>query len=84
MGKYSKMFHDASPEIFSRAKSLRQNMTSSELNLCELIKVRYNKYKFRLQHPIGPYIADFYCHKLKLVIELDGRHHTDDKCQKIS
>ena len=81
MSKYSDMFHDASPETFARAKSLRQNMTSSELNLWELIKVRYSQYKFRRQHPMGPYIADFYCHKLKLVIELDGHHHFEDKSQ---
>lgn len=31
--------------------------------------------KFRRQHPLGKYIADFYCHKLKLVIELDGNIH---------
>lgn len=30
---------------------------------------------FRRQHPIGPYIADFYCHEARLVIELDGRTH---------
>ena len=32
--------------------------------------------KFRRQHPIGIYIADFYCHKLKLVIEVDGSIHS--------
>jgi very-short-patch-repair endonuclease len=32
-------------------------------------------YKFRRQHPIGLYIADFYCHKAKLVIEVDGSIH---------
>jgi very-short-patch-repair endonuclease len=31
--------------------------------------------KFRRQHPLNRYIADFYCHELKLVIELDGRVH---------
>ena len=32
-------------------------------------------YKFRRQHPIGNYIADFYCHQLKFVIEVDGYIH---------
>lgn len=36
-------------------------------------------YKFRRQHHIGPYIADFYCHEKKLVIELDGSQHMDAK-----
>jgi very-short-patch-repair endonuclease len=33
--------------------------------------------KFRRQHAIGPYFADFACVTLKLVIEIDGRHHDD-------
>lgn len=32
-------------------------------------------FKFRRQHPISLYIADFYCHKLKLIIEIDGGYH---------
>ncbi|PIQ21436.1 MAG: hypothetical protein COW65_09170 [Cytophagales bacterium CG18_big_fil_WC_8_21_14_2_50_42_9] len=31
-----------------------------------------NNFKFRRQHPLGNYIADFYCHEAKVVIELDG------------
>jgi cyclase len=34
--------------------------------------------RFRRQHPLGNYIADFYCHKLKLVIEADGKIHDDE------
>jgi very-short-patch-repair endonuclease len=34
--------------------------------------------KFRRQHPIGPYVADFFCAAAKLVIEIDGAHHTED------
>jgi very-short-patch-repair endonuclease len=33
---------------------------------------------FRRQHPIGPYVADFYCSAARLVIEVDGGHHTED------
>lgn len=80
----SEMFYGASPEIFARARSLRQNMTEFELKIWELLKNKYQGYKFRRQHPMGPYIADFYCHKLKLVIELDGSHHYIDKNQKKS
>ena len=32
--------------------------------------------KFRRQHQIGPYVVDFYCAEAQLVVELDGRHHT--------
>jgi very-short-patch-repair endonuclease len=34
-----------------------------------------NGYKFRRQHPLSIYVADFYCHALKLVIEIDGDYH---------
>ena len=33
---------------------------------------------FRRQHPIGPYVADFYCSAGRLVVEVDGAHHTED------
>jgi very-short-patch-repair endonuclease len=33
--------------------------------------------KFRRQQPIGPYIVDFYCHEVGLVVEVDGRSHDD-------
>ncbi|HLF51231.1 endonuclease domain-containing protein [Flavobacterium sp.] len=38
-------------------------------------------YKFRRQHPINIYIADFYCHKLKLVIEIDRAYHLAEEQQ---
>ena len=34
-------------------------------------------FKFRRQHPIANYIADFYCHKAKLIIEIDGEYHNN-------
>jgi len=36
-------------------------------------------FKFRRQHPIGPYIVDFYCHKAQLAIEIDGGQHNQDR-----
>jgi very-short-patch-repair endonuclease len=70
------MFYNAKPHIFEKAKCLRNNMTLSELKLWELIR---NKQmlglRFRAQHPIDIFIADFYCHSLKLVIEIDGGIH---------
>lgn len=69
------MFYGASPAIFERAKRLRLCMTPSELKLWE--EVRNNKLgvRFKAQHPIKNFIADFYCHKAKLVVELDGGIH---------
>lgn len=66
----------ARPVIFTRAVSLRNRMTSSERLLWEELRnKKLGGYKFRRQHPILKYILDFYCHKYKLVIELDGSIH---------
>lgn len=69
-------FHSAPPGIFSNARELRNNMTHAEKLLWHELKGKKLKgFVFRRQHPIGIYIADFYCHKAKLIIELDGEIH---------
>ena len=70
-----KMFQKASPLIFARAKQLRINMTDAEIILWEYLKTKPLGYKFRRQHPIQQFIADFYCHALQLIIEADGEIH---------
>jgi cyclase len=72
------MFLGASRFIFENAKSLRKNMTDAEKILWGYLKAKPNGYKFRRQHPLGIYIADFYCHKLKLVIEINGSIHNNE------
>ena len=70
------MFYNAKPHIFEKAKYLRENMTMAELKLWELLKNKQLQgLRFRAQHPIDIFIADFYCHSLKLVIEIDGGIH---------
>ena len=69
------MFYGASNLIFERAKELRNRLTDSEALLWNHIKGKQLGVKFRRQHPISNYIADFYCHEIKLVIELDGSIH---------
>jgi very-short-patch-repair endonuclease len=55
---------------------LRKNLTKAELVLWEVLKdKKLCGRKFRRQHSIGYYIADFYCPSEKLIIELDGQHH---------
>ena len=78
-GPYKKggMFDGASPLIFEMAKDLRKNMTDAEKILWLYLKQHFEGFKFRRQHPFGIYIADFYCHKSKLVIEVDGKIHDD-------
>jgi imidazole glycerol-phosphate synthase subunit HisF len=85
MTRYSEttMFYGASPEIFENAKLLRSKQTLSERKLWKYINKNQLGVKFRRQHPISSFIADFYCHKLKLVIELNGNYHLnkDQKAQ---
>jgi very-short-patch-repair endonuclease len=55
---------------------LRKNATDSERRLWRSLRLlKHSGLHFRRQAPIGPYFADFACHRAKLVIELDGGHH---------
>jgi len=65
------------PQTQRNAKQLRQNMTEAEKLLWSRIRNRQLGVKFRRQTPIGRYIADFYCHEQKLIIELDGSQHLE-------
>jgi very-short-patch-repair endonuclease len=70
------MFYNAKPIIFERAKTMRENMTQAEKAVWELLKEKKMLgLRFKPQHPIDIFIADFYCHPLKLVIEIDGGIH---------
>ncbi len=57
------------------ARNLRNNSTISEIILWKNIKGKNYGYEFHRQVPIDEYIVDFYCHELKLVIEIDGNTH---------
>ncbi|HXD35593.1 MAG TPA: endonuclease domain-containing protein [Rhodanobacter sp.] len=60
------------------AKSLRTTSTDAEIKLWYHLRAkRLGGLKFRRQHPIPPYVADFFCEELKLVIELDGSQHNE-------
>ena len=68
--KYNKEY------IIKLAKDLRKNQTESEGIVWELLRNRqFNNLKFRRQHPIWRYIADFYCDELKVAIEIDWIIH---------
>jgi very-short-patch-repair endonuclease len=68
----------ANEDQFQSARSLRHGMTEAERVLWNELKNRkMNGMKFRRQHPIHYYIADFYCHEKKLIIEVDGGIHKD-------
>lgn len=59
----------------ARARTLRAQMTLPEVALWQALRQRPAGHKFRRQHPSGPYVADFYCHDLRLIIEVDGEAH---------
>ena len=64
------------PNLLNNARQHRNDATSPEHLLWGLVRDRrLQGLKFRRQHPIGPYVADFYCHEAALVLELDGMSH---------
>jgi len=64
------------PELKNAARELRKQGVLSEVLLWNYLKGRkMNGYQFLRQKPIGEYIVDFYCSKLRLVIEIDGYSH---------
>jgi len=72
------MFYNASPAIHEKAKELRACMTPSEKILWGRLRLLREKgFIFRRQHPMLRFIADFYCHQARLVVEVDGGIHKD-------
>ncbi|MEZ0542985.1 endonuclease domain-containing protein [Fibrella arboris] len=69
------MFFGATPIIFANAKQLRKALTPAEMLLQRKLKEHFPDYRFRAQHPINYFIANFYCHHAKLIIEVDGSVH---------
>ena len=74
------MFYGAKPETFEKAKVLRMHMTEAEKLLWSVLRRKQLQgCRFRRQHPIGQFIADFYCHEKQLVIEVDGGVHLEEE-----
>ncbi len=76
------MFQGADSLVFELAKDLRRNMTTAEKVLWIYLRQGILGLKFRRQHPIGIYIADFYCHRVKLIIEADGSIHDNPETKE--
>jgi very-short-patch-repair endonuclease len=67
---------DGSRVTKDRAKALRRRMSLPEVLLWRGLKGRRLRgLHFRKQHPIGPYILDFYCDARRLAVEVDGQGH---------
>jgi very-short-patch-repair endonuclease len=69
------MHYGASKPIFQYAEALRRNMTVAEKIIWERLCKNQLGVRIRRQHPVWKYVADYYCHELKLVIEIDGGIH---------
>lgn len=59
----------------AKARKLRRLMSPPEARLWQILRARPAQLKFRRQHPVGPYVADFYCPRKRLIIEVDGMAH---------
>ena len=67
-----------------RARELRKNMTETEKFVwARLRREKLGGYKFRRQHPLGPFIVDFVCLERKLVLELDGGQHAEPGAHRV-
>ena len=62
--------------LIARRRLLRQTATDAEKILWRLLRARqFLGLKFRRQHPLGPYVVDFYCAERGVAVELDGGQH---------
>lgn len=66
---------DHSTSALKAAKKLRTEMSLPEVLLWQRLRGRSHGIKFRRQHPVGDYVADFYCASAKLIVEIDGAAH---------
>ena len=73
------MFYGAKRTIFQNAFELRKELTVAEKKLWTRLNKSQLGVRFKAQHPIDVFIVDFYCHKFKLVIEVDGDIHLSQK-----
>jgi len=66
----------------ARRRELRRDSTDAEVALWSHLRAhRFAGFKFRRQHPCGPFILDFFCARRKLAIELDGGQHFEPTAQ---
>lgn len=70
----------STPEIMHRAGKLRKDLTPAERKLWAWLRLlREDGYRFRRQHAIGRYIVDFCAPRSKLILEVDGSQHLEQK-----
>ncbi len=67
------------PPVIATARKLRRTMSPPEVLLWHRLRGSPNGVKFRRQHPVGPYVVDFYCRAASLAIEVDGAVHDEPR-----
>ena len=67
----------ATGRSMASARRLRRKLSLPEILLWRLLRLNRRELRFRKQHAIGPYVADFYCPAAKMVIEIDGAVHNE-------
>ena len=71
------MQYQATPNARRNAPALRSTMTDAERRLWSRLRGEQLGAKFRRQHPLGAYVADFACLTPRLIVEIDGSQHAD-------
>ena len=78
------MQKQATPKAQVNARVLRREMTDSERKLWSRLRGEQLGFKFRRQHPLGNYIADFACLAPKCIVELDGSQHANHQAYDLT
>ena len=65
----------ATARSMASARRLRRQLSLPEMLLWRILRISRRELRFRKQHAIGPFVADFYCPPAKIVIEIDGATH---------
>jgi len=65
----------ATARSMASARRLRRQLSLPEMLLWRILRISRRELRFRKQHAIGPFVADFYCPAAKIVIEIDGAMH---------
>jgi very-short-patch-repair endonuclease len=77
------LFKGANSKLFEFSKTLRKTQTDAEEIIWQSLRNRkILGFKFRRQHPLDKYIADFYCYEAKLIVEIDGGIHNKNENQE--
>ena len=63
-------------ETKTKAKRLRSTLSPPEVRLWSALRRNQTGFRFRRQHPTGPYVLDFYCYAARLCVEVDGEQHS--------